>query len=84
MTELEKKGFQPLTEQEAADIDGGSLASYWVGVANAITQNALGSTAIGLGQYKATSIAAFWVNFANQITSNVLSRVILGLQQYKL
>ena len=84
MKELETKGFQSLTEQEATGIDGGGIASFWVDMSRQITQNALGNVSDGLNQNKATSIAGFWVNFANTITTNVLVNVFNALKSYGL
>ena len=85
MKEIETKGFQSLTEQEATSIDGGAgIASFWVDLSRQITQNALGNVTLGLNQNKATAIGGFWVNFANSITSSVLTNVFNFLKSFGL
>ena len=72
--EVEMKGFQDLTDEEAVAVDGGrGIASFWVQYANGITNAALG----GLPRYPG-------IGLAQSITSTVLNRVASGLFKYGL
>ena len=66
--ELQVKGFQTLTEEEATSTDGGGIASFWVNFARNITNSAM----------------AFSPNFARRITSGVLGSIVSGLSRFGL
>jgi len=86
--ELQMNGFQELSEEEAAVLEGGGfldgIASMWVGLAQNITSSALKNTQTTLAQFPFTGIASYWVGFANNVTSSVLSSVFSGLKGFGL
>jgi hypothetical protein len=88
-SELLLNGFQELTEEEAAAVDGGwGIASTWVALAQNITNIALGGTS-GILMSTAPRVgglayAGGWVGLAGAITNTVLGNVAYSLAMFGL
>ena len=77
--DLDLKGFQELTEEEATAISGGlGIASTWVQLGWNITQTALNTTKSFLDALPAPKASA-GVGLASQITNSVFSSIVNNL-----
>ena len=88
-SDLQVKGFQELTEQEAASACGGGIAQNWSNFASNTTSSALNGVSGSLAATLAAlakgntqgwantglGIANIWVQFAKSFTNGVLAGV---------